>query len=261
MKYLVIALIIFIGIFAVLPVFAQDAPPPPLPPVSCPILIYHSVRPYWSGDTDFVKTLITTPEVFEVEMKYFAEQGYTSVSFEQLASSIREGTPLPNKPIIFSFDDGWESQYTYAYPLLKKYGFTGTFYVYTNVIERLHFMTWDQVIAMSNDGMEIGCHSKSHPFLAHVDNDQLHVEILDSKQIIEEHIGKPVTTFAYPFGQYNEHVMEVVKDSGYSSARGVYPGMVHSLDSIFCLTGVLDIEDAQAMISSIEHSVALNTDK
>ena len=131
--------------------------------------------------------------------------------------------------MIISFDDDWEGQYTYALPLLKKYGFTATFYIWVVVVGMKHHMTWDEVKELDAAGMQIGCHTLTHPFLQRVrSDDALRREIVVSKKRIEEHIGKPVTTFAYPFGQYNERVVSFVREAGFTSARSTWPGVVHS---------------------------------
>src|SRR5271157_3559868 len=87
-----------------------------------PILIFHSTRPYIESDTPAVRRYIATPETLEQELTYLRDSGYLSVTFDDLASHVTKNTPLPPRPVILSFDDDWESQYTYAFPLLEKYG-------------------------------------------------------------------------------------------------------------------------------------------
>ena len=152
-----------------------------------------------------------------------------------------------------SFDDDWESQYTHALPLLKKYGFTATFYIWVGVVGKKHHMSWDEIRALKAAGMQIGCHSMTHPYLTRVQNDEaLRQEILGAKQIIESHVGVPVTTFAYPFGQYNERVVAAVKEAGYTSARSTWPGVVHSEEGLFSLTGLLRTESEPSLVATME---------
>jgi peptidoglycan/xylan/chitin deacetylase (PgdA/CDA1 family) len=198
---------------------------------SVPILIFHSVRPYWPTDLKRARRYIVTPYTFDRELGYLKENGYVSVSFDDLAHRLSFGTPLPPKPLIISFDDGWASQYQYALPLLKKYGFIATFFIFTNAIGVKNFMSWDQVLALKEADMQIGCHSKSHPALTRIKSEEaLREEIFGAKQIIETHLRKTVTAYDYPFGLYNDHIIDLVKEAGFVCARGTAPGIIHTRD-------------------------------
>jgi len=227
-----------------------------------PILIFHSTRPYIESDTPAVRRYIATPETLEQELTYLRDSGYVSVTFDDLASHVTKNTPLPPRPVILSFDDDWESQYTYAFPLLEKYGFTATYFIWTAVVGRQHHMTWDQIRTLSKAGMEIGCHTITHPYLTRVKSDEsLRHEILDARNLIEDRVGVPVTTFAYPFGQYNERVAAMVKEAGFTSARSTWPGVLHSEEGLFSLTGLLQTESTQDLVASMETSIAVARQK
>ena len=115
-----------------------------------------------------------------------------------------------------------------------------------------HHMTWDEVKELDAEGMQIGCHSLTHPFLQRIrSDDTLRREIFVSKQRIEEHIGTPVSSFAYPFGQYNERVISFVKAAGFTSARSTWPGVVHSPDGLFSLTGLIRTEATGSLIDTM----------
>jgi peptidoglycan/xylan/chitin deacetylase (PgdA/CDA1 family) len=216
----------------------EKAPPPGQ--VDCPILIFHSVRPYERRDRRMARSFIATPDTLENELAYLRSNGYQSVSFYDLANHLLIGSPLPPKPVIISFDDGWESQYVYALPLLKKYSFTATFFIYTNAPGVKNYMSWNQIKALSAAGMEVGCHSKSHPYLTRLKRDaDLRREILLPKRILETHLGKAVTVYAYPFGLYNGRAVAMVKEAGYLCARTTYPGISHAPDQLFTLTGLI----------------------
>jgi peptidoglycan/xylan/chitin deacetylase (PgdA/CDA1 family) len=217
-----------------------------------PILIYHSVRPYIESDSPAVRRYIATPETLEKELAYLRGNGYASVTFDELAARLTKGAALPQKPVIISFDDNWESQYTYAFPLLKKYGFTATFYIWVAVVGMKHHMSWDEVRALSAAGMQIGCHTMTHPFLTRVKDDTaLQREILGAKQRIEAEIGKPVTSIAYPFGQYDERVVAAVREAGFTSARSTWPGVVHSAEGLLSLTGLIRTESTASLVDSM----------
>jgi peptidoglycan/xylan/chitin deacetylase (PgdA/CDA1 family) len=222
-----------------------------------PILVFHSVRPYIQSDTTAVRRYIATPETLEQELAYLRDSGYVSVTFDDLVDHITKNSPLPPRPVIISFDDDWESQYTYAFPLLEKYGFTATFYIWVAVVGREHHMTWDEIRTLSKAGMQIGCHTITHPYLTRVKNDEsLRREILGARRFIEDRVGVPVTTFAYPFGQYNERVAAIVKEAGFTSARSTWPGVLHSREGLFSLTGLLRTESARNLVASMDRSLA-----
>jgi peptidoglycan/xylan/chitin deacetylase (PgdA/CDA1 family) len=186
-----------------------------------PILVYHIVRPSYPSDSRAVRALAHTPEVFDAEMKYLADAGYHVVSFNDLERHFKNGAPLPGKPVVISFDDGWSDQFQYAFPILEKYHYSATFFVFTNPIGTKGFITWDELRTMRDAGMTIGSHSRSHPYLTRVtDPTKLRNEIVGSKQVLEKELGVTITEFAYPFGQYNASVMAAVVQAGYLSARG-----------------------------------------
>jgi peptidoglycan/xylan/chitin deacetylase (PgdA/CDA1 family) len=214
-----------------------------------PILVYHSVRPYIPADTTAVRRYIATPVTLETELSWLKANGFSSITFDDLARHLTQGASLPAKPVIISFDDDWESQYSYALPLLKKYGFTATFYIWVVVVGMKHHMTWDEVKELDAAGMQIGCHTLTHPYLQRIRNDDtLRREIIGAKQKLEQHIGKPVTSFAYPFGQYNERVVSIVREAGFTSARSTWPGVVHSSDGLFSLTGLIRTEATRSLV-------------
>lgn len=189
--------------------------------INVPILVYHIVRPSYPDDSPAIRALAQTPDVFDAEMQYLHDAGYHVISFTDLENHFTEGDALPLKPIILSFDDGWKNQVKYALPLLKAHQYTATFFVFTNAIGNRGFMTWDDLHTLLGAGMTIASHSLSHPYLTHLtDPVALENEIVASKRILEEGLGITVNEFAYPFGQYNQEIIELVKKAGYRSARG-----------------------------------------
>ena len=208
--------------------------------VRVPIIVYHLTRPCRKTDSRQVREFDTSPALMEEEFKYLSDNGYTSITPDDLANALTKGAPLPSKPVMLTFDDGWEVQYKDALPLLKKYHFVGTFYIYTNAIGRKHFLTWDEVRALDKAGMVIAGHTKSHPYLVKISDEKvLQDEIAGGKRIIEEYLGHPITAFAVPFGHYNEQIVQVAKGAGYTTLRTTYPGVIHTRSDLFSLTALL----------------------
>jgi peptidoglycan/xylan/chitin deacetylase (PgdA/CDA1 family) len=142
---------------------------------------------------------------------------------------------LPAKPIIISFDDGYRDNYENAFPLLRKYGQTATFFIFTQPIQtaNVDYLTWEMVAEMRQAGMEFGSHSHTHPDLSGRDTDFLINEILTSKQAIEEHLGEPIRIFCYPAGRYDELTIRVVKSASFWGAVTTKWGASHSFEKRF----------------------------
>jgi peptidoglycan/xylan/chitin deacetylase (PgdA/CDA1 family) len=243
MKYTIVLFFFFCASI----VFAQDGPLPTALPADreiIPILIYHAIRPVRPTDTPFVLNYVCTPETLEKELSFLKAAGYTSISFADLVAHFKSDKPLPKSPIIISFDDSWEDQYTYGVPLLIKYGFKATFFIIAGAMGAPYYMTWDEVKMLSSMGMEIGGHTWSHPYLVQIRRlPVLDKELVYSKKVLEDQIGKPITAFAYPYGLYNDVLINLLKKAGYTSARTTYPGIAHSEKDLFNLTGLIRTEN------------------
>lgn len=208
--------------------------------VKVPIIIYHSIRPYIPGESALQDRFDVTPELFEQQLVYLRDNGYTPVSIDMLISFTKTGTTTPvKKPVVLTFDDGWENQYTYAFPLLKKYQMVGVFYVYTNPVDKgaVHFLSWNQIKEMSAAGMVIGSHTLTHPYLKELSLDEARKEIFESKKNLETELGKPVLAFAQPFGGTSPEIEALAKEAGYVTARGTVEGVLHSRNDLFNLHG------------------------
>lgn len=213
-------------------------------PVAVPIVVYHLVRPVRPRDTPATKEYSVDPQVFDDEMQYVHDAGYSVVSFASLEDYFDDGTPLPPRPVIISFDDGYEDQYANALPELEKLHFNATFFIPTDYIGGRGRLTWDQVRQIAAAGMTIGAHSRSHPDLAKIaDVEVLWNEIYGSKRIIEYEIGTTTDEFAYPYGAYDPLVVQLVKEAGYKSARGFSEGIIHASSSVYTLTTVMATDD------------------
>ena len=142
------------------------------------------------------------------------------MTLKQVYDSLENNTPLPDKPIVFTFDDGYKDVFTYAIPILQKYNYTGSFAIVTDLLGRPSYAVWDDVLTASNNGMEIVSHTENHLDLSSdkYSDDDLHREIFGSKQVLEEKLGRPIDFFVYPYGRYNEKALEVVKAAGYKMA-------------------------------------------
>lgn len=205
-----------------------------------PVLMYHHVGDPGPGADAIRRDLSVSTANFESQLRYLVEHGYESISLEALVMHLQVGLPLPSKPVVLTFDDGFKDQYSNAYPLLRKYGFVGTFFVITCFADekRPEYMSWSEIELLHAAGMEIGSHSYTHPCLRDKSFEYIVWQVLGSKEAIEARIQKPVRFFSYPSGQYDQLVMEVLSSAGYWAAVTVEPGSLQSSERFFELKRV-----------------------
>lgn len=160
---------------------------------------------------------------FEKQMDYLAAHNYSVISLSELLKGLKGGQ-LPPKPVVITIDDGFKSNYTLAYPVLKKYNFPAALFIYTNFIEKNNgSLTWEEIREMTKNNIEIGSHSLSHYNLLKYKNNEnyetylarIRREIFLSKEILESKIGSKVKFFAYPYGVYSPIIKNLVIQAGY----------------------------------------------
>lgn len=182
-----------------------------------PVIMYHDILPEKKVFFD------VTHKEFEEHLQLIQKNGLTPISMEQLTTHLRTGLPLPEKPILLTFDDGYGGHYEFVYPLLKKYGYPATFSIYTSNIGkdtgRSH-VTWEQLRQMAADPLiTIAAHSVTHPRdLRELPDDKLEMEVVKSKQLLEAELGIPIRYFTYPEGKYDDRVAKAVSEAGYLAA-------------------------------------------
>jgi len=178
-----------------------------------PILYYHSVK--LEGGNE----LRMPPKEFEAQMTYLEDNGYHSVSLDQLYQASYKGGGLPSKPFVISFDDGYVDNYTTAFPIITKHGFTATVFMVTSYINGAGFMSWQQLKELVANGWEIEGHTTTHPYLTKIlDPSTLLSEISPPKKLLEKELGQKINFFAYPYGDLNSNVVQAIKDTGYFMA-------------------------------------------
>lgn len=193
-----------------------------------PVLMYHKVNPDRKTGGLGLRVL---PKDFDWQMDYLYKHGFHTVSLEDVIDYWHHKKPLPPNPIVITFDDGYQDNYTYAFPILKKYHFTATIFVVVNSIGKTNFFDADRKVQPVNKmlslkqikelnayGITIGAHTMNHPHLAKISLDQAREEIINSKKALEKILGKPVLVFSYPYGSYDKNVEKIVKEAGYKAA-------------------------------------------
>lgn len=182
-----------------------------------PVMMYHDILPEKEVFFD------VTYQEFEEHLRLIQKSGLTPISMDQLITHLRTGVPLPEKPILLTFDDGYGGHYEFVYPLLKKYGYPAVFSIYTSNIGkntgRSH-VTWEQLRQLAADSLiTIAAHSVTHPAdLRELPDDKLQMEVLESKQLLEAELGISIRYFTYPEGKYDQRVANSVQSAGYLAA-------------------------------------------
>lgn len=201
---------------------------------SLPILMYHKVNPSSKVGGLGLRVL---PVEFEWQMNYLHENEYHTLNMEEAYQYLTGKLKVKGKPIVITFDDGYKDNYTYAYPILKKYNFKGNIFLISNIIgetniwdekvgrPRNYILNWSEIDEMKDKGIYFGAHTANHPRLAKVNLDEAWQEIIESKKDLEAHFKKKVDYFCYPFGSYNKDVEKLVEKAGFKAALTVDQGV------------------------------------
>lgn len=206
---------------------STDTPLPPTPTftptwawqpageVTCPILLYHRVE-----DLDTPSRYAIPLADFAAQMQALHEWGFTVIPISLLEQAINQGAALPPRPVVITFDDGYQSVYDHAFPIMRQYGFPGVNYIIAEALSGEGRMTRLELQEMAASGWEVGSHSLSHLNLQNFP-DQTWVQASQSRQYLLDELDLPVDTFAYPYGAADGFTMEKVSQYGYKAAVGL----------------------------------------
>ena len=233
---------------------AAHTPPPPIDSLRVPILVYHNVQPAANGSKIKKAELTMRPEVFAAQMQYLKDHGIHVVSMAALMDALEGKRALPAPAVVITFDDGRVNQYEFAYPVLRKLGFTATFFPFTHAIGRNpRYFNWAQLKEMQGAGMTIGSHTNLHVNVRNIkDAKQWNTEIVASRQLLQERLGSPIDFFAYPFGGLSVTGDSVVKAAGYRAARAFAGGGWNKVGNRTRLNAVPMTEDMAHFRRSVD---------
>jgi peptidoglycan/xylan/chitin deacetylase (PgdA/CDA1 family) len=198
--------------------------------VTVPILLYHHVVAENHRGRYYVSS-----ENFAAQMNNLKSWGYTTITIKQLVNTLTKGSPLPDRPVVITFDDGNLDVYEYAYPIMDELSFIGSVYLVANRLETDGFLQKEQLEEMIASGWEVGSHSMTHADLVR-NHDQVRREILQSRLDLNDLLGIEVDTFAYPFGLTDTYISDKVHDYGYRAGLGVGTVSTHSLGTLYYLS-------------------------
>lgn len=214
---IIVCLFLIVG--SIQAVLAEDA-------INVPILVYHNFNPTKPGSMNL------KPEVVESQIKWLKDNGFTIIPLKEAVEYLQgKRDSLPPKSIVITNDDGWQSTYTYLYPIVKKYNIPVTLFIYPETISHgKNAMTWEELKTLQDTGLfDIQDHTYSHPnfkiakrkmssaaYEKFVTN-----ELVNSKKILEDKMGKKITLLAWPFGIYNPELEKAASNAGYEMAFSI----------------------------------------
>lgn len=193
------------------------------------VMNYHAVN-----DINHSSLVVTTSD-FRDDMKYLANNGYTSITMDELYNYLVHNESLPDKPVLITFDDGYTDNYTNAFPILKEYHMQATLFMIGDAIGTDRFLSAEQLKEMDANGFHIEAHTYSHKRLTNLDDMTLQADLAKSRTILESLLQRPIRYLAYPQGFNNELVQQRTKNAGYLMAFTVAPGTVKPGDNLFAL--------------------------
>ncbi|WP_406312772.1 polysaccharide deacetylase family protein [Streptosporangium sp. NBC_01639] len=210
--------------------------------IRVPILMYHSVSDHPNDET---RPLAVSPGRFADQLGMLRDRGFTPMTLSDLVAGMHRTSAMPDRPVAITFDDGYADFHTEALPVLERFGYPATVFVTSGWVQdsgpaeagrRLApMLTWSQVREAVSCGVEIGGHSHSHPQLDQLPGGELRNELRTNKAMLEDQIGRPVATMAYPYGYSSARVRREVRKAGYWTACAVANDTVREDDEMLAL--------------------------
>ncbi|MDP2859156.1 MAG: polysaccharide deacetylase family protein [Bacillota bacterium] len=260
-KKLILALVLVLALNLVMPGTAGAAEPEvTYTPVGIPVLMYHQLAPRPVSICARHNVLVT-PEVFERQMQYLEENGYTTITCRQLAAYLHEGEALPPRPVLITFDDGWRSSFLHAFPVLKRHRMKATVFLITAMVGKVEnlndpvqavaglgaYLSWDEVSEMAESGL---VRFESHTHNLHfadkrrragmdvVSREYLLEDLQESIRLIEHATGYRPVALAYPYGHYRKSYKDSLEKAGIRLGFTTRSGEAHFGDDPYALRRV-----------------------
>ncbi|MFD3158518.1 polysaccharide deacetylase family protein [Haloimpatiens sp. FM7330] len=180
---------------------------------SIPVLMYHSI----SNDEEGL--FVVCKEEFEKQMNYLKNTGFKTLTLDELFKYFRNNEKVPQKSVVITFDDGYEDNYTNAYPILRKNKMKATVFVVTNCIDKgSYYMNSNQLKEIQNTCIDVQSHTLDHSKLDKLSYEKQVKELKGSKSFLEKLLNKKVEYLAYPFGRYNDNTLKAIDKCNYKMA-------------------------------------------
>ncbi len=191
----------------------------PLKTYNIPILMYHYVEFVKDPGDTIRKSLAIIPPLFEQEVITLKKAGFTFMTMAEVAEVINEKVELPQRAVVLTFDDGYRDFYTDVFPILRRNNVKATVYIVNNFLDLPNNLTRQQLLEIGKSGLvDIGAHTMNHSYLAGLSLSTVKFEVEQSKKDLEKLLGTKVTSFAYPYGAFDNQAVEAVKNAGFDTA-------------------------------------------
>lgn len=187
-----------------------------------PILMYHSI----TQNAMPGNALTVSVDAFQKQMAFLKKNQVNVLALDSLNAYFSGKDKIFSRAVALTFDDGYKDNYTYAFPILKKYKFPATIFIIVSQVGQPNRLSWEEIREMRDSGLiTFGCHTFTHPYLDSLQSvEELKKEISFAKQLLQEKLEKSVQVFSYPMGRFNSMVVQIVKDAGYTMAVATNPG-------------------------------------
>ncbi|MBI3324816.1 MAG: polysaccharide deacetylase family protein [Candidatus Omnitrophica bacterium] len=195
-----------------------------------PILAYHRVG---EPRADHVPTV--TAECFEAHMAFLARRGFQVLELSEIAQRLSSGPAALRRCVAITFDDGYAETCTIAAPILRRFGFPATVFVAPGEVGLPGFMTWEELRRLSREGVTIGSHTMHHSYLPLVAPVRARRELVESKQILEQRLERPVDWISYPVGGYTAEIQAMAREAGYHGGCTTNRGVSKREKDLFAL--------------------------
>lgn len=197
------------------------------------VLMYHMIsEPLSERDRRYA----CPPKLFEKHVRHMLKRGYCFLTLEHLCRAVTDGLSFPKNAVLLTFDDGYADNYDNALPVLERYGVGAVVFLVTGAVggtnhwmkgrgfSERKMLSWEQVKVMSERGIAFGSHTVTHPRLNEMPPAQVHEELRRSRLHLEDRLGKPVLSLAYPYGAYDDRVKDAAAHTGYGLAFSTRSG-------------------------------------
>lgn len=207
-----------------------------------PVLTFHAID-------DSSSVIACSPRTFRSGMARLYEAGYRAIPLLEAVDSVKTCRPFPDRSFAITFDDGYESVYTHAFPILQQHRWSATVFLTVGpnsngsrlrqlpVFGGRVMLSWDEIREMHRSGITFGAHTVSHPDLTRTPSATVEAEVRDSKTIIEDALGTAVHTFAYPFGRCDQRSRDIVRDHFVCACADTL-GLLHPRSDVYAMERV-----------------------
>jgi len=210
-----------------------------------PILMYHSISNDNESNVHPYYRINTSPDVFAKHIKFLHENNYSVISLRDVKETLAQTNNSPDRHVVITFDDGYRDFYTEAFPVLKNYDYTATVFLPTGFIDNKktlkgkRHLNWNEILELSNNGINFGSHTVTHPQLKLLKKEDIEFELRQSKKVIQDNLGKQVESFSYPFAfpeedkEFTKHLKAILKKYEYKHGVSTRIGTTQKKDDIY----------------------------